>query len=414
VVHVPFHIIFVIFRLADSLSPDMQRNNKATERRRSVALLIETSNSYSRELLHGIRGYMRQQRHWAVHLTELGRGDAPPQWLANWRGDGIIARIENQLIEQAVRAARLPVVNVSAARLAPEFPCIISDSRKVAEIAAKHLLERGLEHFGYCGDNHLPWSANHEESFVRHLERQGHAPHIFPSEPEDFADWNRERRKLADWLRSLPKPVGIMACHDIRGQQVLDVCAWLGIQVPEEVAVIGQHNDELLCELCDPPLSSVIPNPRRAGFEAAALLDHLIQGKKSTPLIRTIPPVGVATRQSTDVVALGDTRIAAAVRYIRQNACRGIGVDDVLEAVPMSRTLLERRFRKFLGRAPYEEILHLRLNRAKELLARNSDLTIAEIALECGFSCPEYMSAAFKKQLGTSPRAYRLSHRCPS
>ena len=388
------------------------KNPSAKRPRAAVALLIETSNRYTRELLHGIRAFMGQHSAWAIHLTEQGRGDLPPRWLANWKGDGIIARIENEAIELAVRAVRVPVVNVSAAGLAPDFPTVISDSAAVANLASEHLLERGFEHFGYCGDERFHWSAAHGRHFAAFLERQDCRCSVFESTPEDFADWEREQGKLAEWIKLLPKPVGILACYDIRGQQVLAVCRQLGFQVPDEVAVIGQHNDELLCELCDPPLSSVIPNPRRAGYEAAALLHRMMRGQRVTPRTYAIAPMGVATRQSTDIVALNDRQIATAVRFIREHACQGIDVQDVLRAVPMSRTLLERRFRKLLRRAPYEEILHQRLQRAKELLA-GTDLPVADIAERAGFSSPEYLSAAFKRQIGMNPRAYRTQNRRP-
>jgi LacI family transcriptional regulator len=380
-------------------------------KRVAVALLIETSNRYTRELLHGIRSYMRDRGNWAVHLTEYGRGDVPPPWLKRWRGDGIIARIENKIVERAVRAVRVPVVNVSAAGLAPDWPTVISDSAAVARLAAEHLLDRGFQNLAYCGDGRFAWSSKHGANFAKHVNQAGHSCALFELAPEDFADWEGEQKKLSRWIEALPKPVGIMACYDMCGQQVLDVCRRLGVAVPDEVALIGQHNDELLCELCDPPLSSVIPNGRRAGYEAAALLDRLMRGEQLPARQYDIAPLGVATRQSTDVVALDDRQLVAAIRFIRDNACKGIGVDDVLRAVPMSRTLLERKFQRRLRRAPYAEILRIRLGRAKELLTQ-TDLPIHEIAERSGFSCPEYLSAAFKKQAGMSPMRYRSRYCC--
>ena len=393
--------------------PMKKRNSTGAKRpRAAVALLIETSNRYTRELLHGIRAFMGQHGEWAIHLTEQGRGDLPPRWLANWKGDGIIARVENERIERAVRAVGVPVVNVSAAGLAPDFPTVISDSAAVAGLSAAHLVDRGFEHFGYCGDVRFRWSAAHGRNFAAALAQRGYRCSVFESTPEDYVDWEREQRKLAEWIESLPKPVGIMACYDVRGQQVLAVCRQLGFQVPDQVAVIGQHNDELLCELCDPPLSSVIPNPRRAGYEAAVLLHRMMRGQRVTARTYAIAPIGVATRQSTDTVALNDRQIATAVRFIREHACQGIDVQDVLRAVPMSRTLLERKFRKFLHRAPHEEISYQRLQRAQELLV-GTDLPVAGIAERAGFSSPEYLSAAFKRQTGVNPRAYRKQNRRP-
>lgn len=378
------------------------------DRRPAVALLVETSNQYSRQLLRGIRDFLRQHGPWAVHLTEHGRGDVVPLWLARWTGDGIIARIENRAIERAVAAVGVPVVNVSASGLAPEFPAVISDCAAIGQLAAEHLLERGIRHFGYCGDARFSWSTAYEHHFVKYIRRAGCTCKVFESASEDFADRLAEQRKLGCWLTSLPKPVGIMACYDIRGQQVLDVCREVGLRVPDEVAVIGQHNDEPLCELCDPPLSSVIPNPRLAGYRAAELLDRMIRGRRVVPRIYRIAPIGVETRPSTDVVAINDPDIANAIRFIRENAIRGIGVDDVLKAVPISRSMLERKLRGVLGHTPYEAILRARFSRAKELL-KSTALPVAEVAVLAGFSSPEYFSAAFKAQVGVSPRRFRAS-----
>ncbi len=376
-------------------------------RRHSVALLIETSNRYSRELVHGVRAFIQQQpSRWAVHLTEQGRGDVPPPWLARWEGDGIIARVENRRIEGALRKKGLPVVSVSASGLAPDLPTVISDSASVARLAAEHLIERGFRHFGYCGDARFAWSTTHGQHFQRTLEEHGFDCSHFQTQRGDFADWKLEQRKLGTWLKSLPKPAGVMTCFDIRGQQLLDVCKRLRLRVPDEIGVIGQHDDTLLCELCDPPLTSVIPNPREAGYQAAALLDKMMRRRKVEAKIYPIAATGVATRQSTDLVATEDPQLAEAMRFIRRHALEGIRVGDVLKHVPMSRTLLERKFRDHFDRSPYETIQSLRDQGASSLLL-NTDLPVAEVAERCGYISAEYFSADFKKRSGHSPSAFR-------
>ena len=377
-----------------------------TRHRPSVALLIETSNRYSRELVHGIRSFIQQRDSWSVHLTEQGRGDVPPPWLERWEGDGIIARIENRRIENALRKKSLPVVSVSASGLAPDLPAVISDSESVSRLAAEHLIERGFRHFGYCGDARFAWSRTHGHHFQQTLAESGFTCSHFNSGRGDFADWNLEQRKLGAWLRSLPKPAGVMTCFDIRGQQLLGVCRRLGLRVPDEIGVIGQHDDTLLCELCDPPLTSVIPNPREAGYQAATLLDKLMRRHKVEARTYPIAATGVATRQSTDLVATDDPQLAEAMRFIRRRALEGIRVGDVLAQVPMSRTLLERKFREHFDRSPYETIQYLRHQEARTLLL-NSELPIAEVAERCGYLSAEYFSADFKKQNGESPSAFR-------
>jgi LacI family transcriptional regulator len=201
-----------------------------------------------------------------------------------------------------------------------------------------------------------------------------------------------------------------MACYDFRGQQILDACRMSGVAVPDEVAVIGVDNDELLCELSHPPLSSVVPNAHRTGYDAAALLNAMMDGRKVGGETHLIPPVGIATRQSTDVLAINDAVIARTVRYIREHACRGINVQDVLKAVPQSRRRLENRFRRLLGRTPHDEIIRVQLNRVKMLLTE-TDLSLAQIAEKAGFEHVEYLSVVFKKEIGLPPSQYRAQHR---
>lgn len=381
--------------------------------RPAVALLVETSNAFSRELLHGVRDWMSAHRSWAIHLSEQGRGSHPPSWLENWRGDGIIARIENSRIAAAVSACGLPTVNVSASGLLPEIPAVMSDSAAIAEQAAIHLLDRGLRHFGYCGDARFIWSQRHGENLVTSLRERGHVCESFPSAAGDASDWRREQGKLARWLKSLPKPVGVMTCYDIRGQEVLDVCRAIGLRVPQDIAVIGQHNDDLLCELCDPPLTSVIPNARRVGFEASAMLDQLMRGRPVPSHRVEIPPIGIATRQSTDLIAVEDDALGRAMRFIQEHAPEDIGVEDIARVAGISRSLLERKFREAFGRPPWDQVMQTRLRHASQLLCQTR-LSIAEIAERTGFGTPEYFSAAFRRMTGKSPSASRNPKTMPS
>lgn len=376
-----------------------------------VALLIETSNAYARGLLRGIVSYVREHRPWSIYLAEHGRGDRPPGWLGEWRGDGIIARVETPPIAQALRRVKVPMVDVSAARLLPALPWFETDDAAFAQVAYEHLQERGFKHFAYCGDARFNWSNWRCEHFERTMRAEGESCFIYQPSRAFAADDTTQVDDLVRWLKKLPKPVGVIACYDLRGQQVLDACRRARIAVPDQVAVIGADNDELICELSHPPLSSVIPNTHRTGYEAAALLDAMMSGRKARGETHLIPPVGVATRQSTDVLAIEDRHVAQAARFIRENACRGINVRDVLKAVPQARRLLESRFKKTLGRTPHEEIIRVQINRVKELLAE-TDLPLSVIAERAGFAHVEYLSVVFKKKTGLPPSRYRaLNHK---
>ncbi len=378
-----------------------------------VALLIETSNRYGRDLLYGVRDWMGESGRWAVRFTEQARGAAVPSWLADWEGDGIVARVDSPEIAAALRRTRLPVVDVSAERDASEFPRVSIDNVAVARLAVEHLGRKGFAHFAYCGDERFLWSRQRGTEFVRGLKTAGHACANF--EPGTKArrapGSDAENRALAEWLAGLPKPVGVFACYDGRAQQVLEACQLLGLHVPDDVAVLGVDNDEVLCELCSPPLSSVQPNARRTGYEAAAMLARMMKARRSVRVeTRFVEPVRVVERQSTDVVSVADAKVAAALKFIRQHACEGVNVSDVLRAVPMSRTLLERKFQSLLGHSPHRQIVHTKIERAKHLLVE-SEVSIAVVAELAGFDNASYLSVAFRRETDESPYAYRTRHR---
>jgi LacI family transcriptional regulator len=336
-------------------------------------------------------------------------------WLKKWSGDGIIARIESQAIADAVLASGLPAVDVSAARHIPALLFVETDDADIARLAAEHLLQRGFRHFGYCGDPRFNWSNWREEHFQRLIAEAGFECNVYrlPSRRHGPTPWDKEREEIGRWIRSLPKPVGVMACYDIRAREVLDICRQQGISVPDEVAVLGVDNDELICDLADPPLSSIIPDTLRTGYEAARLLDLLMAGQCELPLSHLIKPLGIATRNSTDVLATDDPDISAAVRFIRAHALQGIKVDDVLRAVPLSRRVLESRFEKLLGRTPHEEITRVQIERVKELLSE-TDLSLTAIAHRTGYKHVEYLSVVFKRETALTPNQYRARHRKPA
>ena len=381
-------------------------------KRRNVALLIETSNSYARGVLEGIADYIRHHERWSIFLPEQERGGTPPQWLKRWNGDGIIARIETDQIASAMNTTKIPVVDVSAARFLPDIPWVETDDESIAQLGVTHLKDRGFRNLAYCGDPGFNWSNWRKEAFEKIVQEEGLQIHSFDSlsRTDHTYSWNREKKGLARWLKRLPRPVGILACYDIQAQKVLDVCRELDIAVPEQVAVLGVDNDPLLCELADPPLSSIICNTRRTGFEAASLLDRMMSGERigAAPLL--VKPQGIRTRQSTEILAINDPEIASALRFIRENALQGINVSDVLRKVPLSRRVLENRFRKEIGRTPHEEITRLKLDRVKELLIA-TDFSLAEIAQRTGFDHLEYLSVFFRKSEGMPPGRYRQSMR---
>ena len=384
-------------------------------KRPHVALLIESSRGYGRGLLRGISDYIRLHGPWSVHMQRHDLYDTVPAWLKGWRGDGIIARIENGTMARAIRNLRVPTVDLRGRVLDPGMPSILTDDEAGARMAAEHLLERGFRHFGYCGFVGTEYSDARSRVFERVICDAGFTCCTYRL-PHRFQGGNAERmevqkriyeKNLARWLERLPKPTGLMACNDGRGQQVLNACRDLGIKVPDELAVVGVDNDDMICDLCDPPLSSVVPNTRKIGFEAASLLERMIGGKAPPKKPIYVAPLGIVKRPSTDVLTIQDKVTAEAIRFIRDNACNGIRVEDVLKRLPLvSHSSLERQFNKLLGRTPKAEIIRVQLDRVKELLTQ-SDFTLKEIAAKAGFRYHEYMSALFKEKVGQSPGHFR-------
>lgn len=376
--------------------------------RRSVALLIETSNAYARGILDGVISYVHQHDPWSIYLPEQERTARPPGWLASWPGHGIIARIETDEVADSIAARGLPTVDVSAARRVGSIPWVETDDAAIAQLAADHLLERGFKNLAFVSDPGFNWSIWREQAFAQIACDAGcqYFVHRSISRLDSDYSWNAEKQGLANWLVSLPKPLGIMACYDIKAQQLLDVSRELDLAVPEQVAVIGADNDELLCNLADPPLSSVIPNSNRAGYEAAQLLDRMMAGENVCADAVLVEPLGVETRQSTDILAINDAEVAGAVRFIRHNAYSGINVNDVLKQSSLSRRVLESRFKKIMGRTPHEEILRQRIARVKQLLGQ-TDLPLSEIAARTGFEHAEYLTVAFKRETHQTPSQFR-------
>jgi LacI family transcriptional regulator, galactose operon repressor len=285
---------------------------------------------------------------------------------------------------------------------------ISSDPNEVSRLAAEHLLDRRLAHFAYVGSDDHGWSKRREKSFHGYLLQRGFEPHIYPT-PKRSRDrvWEREQGLMARWISKLPTPIGLFACDDDRGREVLEVCGLLGLNVPEDIAVIGVDNDEVFCELADPPLSSVSLNAETAGYRAAALLDAMMRGRVRKRQRIIVDALGVVTRRSTDIVAVDDEDIVAALQFIRHEQGRGISVDDVVEKVAVSRRHLEIRFRDTIGRSILEEIQLVRLDRARRLLAETT-YPISKVADLAGFGSTGYFIQFFQRRVGKTPRKYRM------
>jgi LacI family transcriptional regulator len=376
-----------------------------------IALLIETSREYARGLLRGLARYHHEHGPWSIYLRPHGLDEPPPAWLKHWKGDGILCRINSRRMADAVVATGIPAVDVRGALVDSPVPFVGLDNRPISRIGYEHLQQCGLKNFAFCG---RPRGENPPQDFrcdyfVELVEQGGQNCEMFPGDGARSRKWSweQEQEELAKWLKKLRKPVGVLASNDDRGHQVLDACRRADFSVPHEVAVLGVDNDTNLCNLCTPPLSSIDTNASAVGYEAAALLIRMMHGAKAPrgPVLIGSPK-GLVRRQSTDMLAIDDVELAKALRFIRENACNGIQVSDVLAQTKHSPSTLERRIKALFGRSLKSEITRVRLESAK-LLLQETNLKISQIASRTGFSESKYFCEVFRNVEGITPTMYR-------
>lgn len=372
-----------------------------------VAVLVDTSTSWGHRLHVGIHSY-RKSGPWQLFVEPRGQEERL-RLPAGWQGHGIIARIDSVAMAEELAALQIPVVNVSGIELpGVSFPRVTTDLNASAQLAANHFLDRGFKHFAYFSLLGLSYVATHQQAFANAVANTGGDFKLLSVKPRAGAepDWNLDLAKLGDWLKSLPKPVGVLTWNPSSAREIVYACQVAGLVVPEEVAVLSGTDDDLLCNLLQVPISGIFVAAEPIGYKAAQLLDQLMRGRPAPKQPELIPPTSITTRQSTDTLAISDAALVKAVSFIRQNAARPIQVSDVARQAGVSRRVLERRFNEVLGRTPAAEIRRMHLENAKQLLA-DTDMAIPEVAEAAGFSSPEYMAYTFRQELSTTPRKFR-------
>lgn len=377
----------------------------------SIALCVDRSQGYASKVMQGVAKYVETYGPWSLFIDMRFSGDYAQNWLRRWKGDGILAYVEDARLARTLRNSSIPTVELFGHRHDLALPQVCPDNEAIGHLGAQHLLERNFRHFTFCGYSGRPFSELRQKGFTETLRKAGFdcAVQVLPRHAAVLQQWEQLQHRLVDWLMRLPKPNAIMACSDRHAQRVLDACRRANISVPEEIAVIGASNDEELCRLSNPPLTSVAYDCERIGYEASQLLHQLMQEKKPRKTVPQIfiPPVGVVTRKSTDITAIDDQFIAGTVRYIREHACNGLSVNEILSEFRISRSAFYGRFEKAIGRSPHDEILRVKLERARSLLTQ-TNLAIERIAEMSGFANTEYLYVAFKRSMGVTPRHYRL------
>ena len=375
---------------------------------RRIALLLDRGLSFVRGLIRGVRVYAANKPNWVLR-------DGPPRLhlvchVRDWKPHGIIAGLVLKRVAQELVRMRTPLVDTAYALPGLKVPTVDVDHTAVGRLAAEYFLERKFSHFGFFGSESAAYSRIQEAAFRQRVAEAGHA--VSSCYTEYLADlttvalWKKSAQKTHRWLRQLARPAAILCCEDTPARYLADVCGQIGLKVPEDVALLGLGNDELECNLSQPALSSIAVPSQRIGYEAAALLDRLMSGEAwpREPLL--LPPLHVVTRHSTDIMAIEDGTVQAALQYIRQHAWEDMSVANLAHDIAVGRRLLERRFRSILGRSVLEEIYRVRVERAKELLT-DTHLPITAVAAQSGFPSARRLDVVFAKRTGLSPTAYR-------
>jgi LacI family transcriptional regulator len=360
-------------------------------------------------MLRGIAKYQSSHEPWAAYLDDQGQAEVSPGWLMSRQWDGVISRHATRRLAAECRRLQIPLVDLNDEPAQPESHKIRPDNVAIGHMGAEHFIERGYRNFGFCGYSNEEWALERRRGFVEGLTLAGFSASLLECKYPGAStpDWNQEQvLQIAAWLVGLSKPLAIMGCHDLHAAQILEGCQLAGVAVPEEVAVLGANDDAIRCELSNPPLSSVATNSFLSGFTAAELLDQLMRGRKIKPAESLIEPIRVVVRNSTDTLAIDDRTVTEALGYIRDNACLGISVSNVVDQVAASRSQLEKKFRQYLGRSPQAEIRQVQLGKTKQLL-HETDFPLKKIAELVGFEHPEYLSVVFKRVTKLSPGAYR-------
>lgn len=368
-----------------------------------VAVLMETTREFSRMMIRGISDYARINGPWYLYV-QSGDIDTVPAFLEKCPIDAVIGRINTQGVLDMVGRRKLPMVCLDG-NFGTGRHTVATGVDQICQVAFDHLRERGLNRFAFFGTNTC-WGTQRNLAFDAIVRAAGHEMHHL----EITSDQIGVPPQIAAWLRTLPKPIGLLAEDDIAAREVIDVCHYSGVAVPEEVTVLGVGNDTLICEISSPTLSSVMIDGERIGFEGATMLHKLIRGDGLPNDQVWINPPGVKIRQSTDLATIDDPLVAEATRYIYAHGHEGIGVADVLKRFGTSRRTLEGRFKLALGCSPHAEILRVRLDHAKKLLI-NTEIKLNAIAVQTGFGDAKYFHRVFRRELGMTPNEFRICNR---
>jgi LacI family transcriptional regulator len=363
--------------------------------------MVPVNMQYTRQIILGAAKYCVSHGLSLIHMTH-GRDENVPDF-RKLSVEGVVGYAVSEHLRDFLRSINVPIVNTSSRFRDPTVASVWPDHHAIGRSAAQHLIERGFRTLAYCGIAEHYYSEARGEGFAA-AAREARIPvSVFQS--DEFDQINIQNTTLAKNIRDLPKPLGVMCCSDVRSRTMLEICHVLNYRVPQDVAIVGVDNDEVICQGLDPSLSSVDPNAYRVGYDAASTLDRLMQGKQVSDRA-VVPPLGVVPRASTNTTPSEDARVGKALEFIHAHADKSINVLDVARRVGTSRRTLERHFRVALGKSVAQSIRKAHVELAKQLLI-DTDLSLEEVAESAGMNYLRQMRIVFTKDVGVSPSQFR-------
>ena len=382
---------------------------------KKILILFDYSSEFSRRLLRGLIQYSKEHGPWifyrlpAYYKTLYGK-EGIVEWAKEWKADAIIARWDDEGTN-LLATLNIPIVLQNYKERSPYFSNLTGDYFGTGQMGAKFFIKRRYRNFAFYGNKDVVWSRERAEGFRTQIEKTGENYYYsyFESENLDGEEWGTSHIQLDEWLLSLPKPVGLFACDDNFALRISQICKINNIKIPEEISLLGVDNDELICNLSDPPISSIVTDVDRGGYEAGRLIDRLMKGERKEPFNIVIEPTRFELRKSTEKFDISNEHISKVVNYIEDNFTSDINIEAFSEMVPLSRRNLEVKFKDEMGTSIYQFILQCRIDYFAHLLL-TTDRTLFDLAIESGFNDCKNISRIFKKIKGYTPVEYRKKY----
>ena len=377
---------------------------------KQIAIIVENFRPWAREVVNGIAAFAQERRDWILRPFSTQTASA-----AKLRGfDGIIARILDDAMAKRLAKTGIPAVDIVCLKPRMGFASVETDHRTIGRMAREFFTSRGFVNLAYCGMPGIAFSDKRQDAFI------DPETHVFVPSRKPYAgkgdfyteriDRLPDRNAMKKWLLGLPKPIGVFCCNDLRAVQLERIAIECGLRVPKDIAVLGVDNDTMLCSFAEVPLSSILPNSFKVGYDAARILSAIMsrQITKKPHRVHSVPPGNLVERMSTEFMPVDPPWLGKVLMHIEANMRRPIGAQEIFDLAERSGTYVEQTFKRKLGQSVQAYITSVKMREAKQLLGDNH-LRISEVGYQCGFSSPQYFCRTFTAHFGISPKAYRIT-----